>query len=248
MRKYIKILICSLICLAMLGCSAQEQSAVQSTSSVTQSASVLSIETQSQTQAEKSTTARPAQQTTQKTTTASSKNTTKANQTSADEKATTKAAQSTTTTVKATSKVTTAKATTTQKTTVSKATTQSTITCYVTVECKSILDNYDDLKAGHEAYVPSDGVMINNCAVTVDNGSTAYDAVSLACKNKGIKISSKNSAYGKYIVGFNNIDEKDCGSQSGWLYKVNGSFPSKSSDKYTVSNGDNIVFTYTCSY
>lgn len=123
----------------------------------------------------------------------------------------------------------------------------STITCTVTVECKSVLDNSDNLKAGHESYVPSDGYIINGYTVTIPNGSSAYDAVKSACDEQGVSVNVSNSSFGKYISGFNNIDEKDCGSQSGWIYYVNGSSPPKGCDKYTLSNGDNVVFSYTCS-
>jgi hypothetical protein len=34
------------------------------------------------------------------------------------------------------------------------STSSSKKTCTITIECKSILDNMDDLKSGHEAYVP----------------------------------------------------------------------------------------------
>lgn len=139
---------------------------------------------------------------------------------------------------------TTAKQTATKKTT----TTSSTVSCRVTIECSSILDNMDDLKEGHEDYIPDDGIIISNCYVTVNNGDTVYDAVKSACSENGVSINARSSSYGIYVAGFNNIDEKDCGSESGWLYKVNGKMPNKSCGNYKVSNGDNIVFTYTCSY
>ena len=134
-----------------------------------------------------------------------------------------------------------------QTATVKQTTASSTITCSVTVECTSVLEHMDELKDGHEDYVPSDGYIISNYSVTLPNNSTAYDAVKTACENRGITMNAVSSSYGKYIAGFNNIDEKDCGSQSGWLYFVNGKSPSKSCNKYTLSNGDNVVFSYTCS-
>ena len=104
----------------------------------------------------------------------------------------------------------------------------------------------DKLKAGHEAYVPSNGIILGTSSLTVKNGSTAYDALKTACDNNGISLNITNSSYGKYIAGINYIDEKDCGKYSGWMYKVNDSFPNTSVDKYILKNGDNIVFSYTC--
>lgn len=128
------------------------------------------------------------------------------------------------------------------------STTSSTVSCTVTVECKKILNYMDNLKPGHEAFVPSGGVFFSNYPVTVKNGSSVYDAVKIACADNSVTINATSSQYGTYIAGFNNIDEKDCGNQSGWLYSVNGKMPSKSCGKYIVSNGDSIVFSYTCSY
>ena len=167
-----------------------------------------------------------------KTTKASAKNTEKTSTSKNPEKNKSSTAQSTT-----------KKTTTTTK---KQTTTSSTITCTVTVECKSILKNMDKLADGHAPYVPSDGYFINSCTVTLDNGSSVYDAVQLACNKQGVHMTTVNSGYGKYVKGFNNIDEKDCGSQSGWLYFVNGSSPAKSCSKYKLSNGDNVVFSYTC--
>ncbi len=126
--------------------------------------------------------------------------------------------------------------------------TASTVTCTVTVECKSILSNMDSLKAGHEKYVPSDGYIMNEYSVTVPDGSTACDAVVSACGGNEIPVNISSSSFGKYISGFNNIDEKDCGNQSGWIYYINGKSPSEACDSYTVTDGDSIEFSYICSY
>lgn len=136
--------------------------------------------------------------------------------------------------------------TTVTATTKKTETTASTITCRVTIECKKILSNMDRLDEGHTDFVPPDGYILNNASVTVKNGATAYDAVKKACDENNIILNSTASSYGVYIAGFNYIDEKDCGSSSGWLYSVNGKTPGKSCGIYKIQNGDSIVFSYTC--
>lgn len=148
------------------------------------------------------------------------------------------------TTEKATAKATAKQSGTTAKQT--NAPTAKTVKCTVTVECKKILSNKDKLKDGHEEYLPDGGVFFSNYTVVMPNGSSVYDAVKTACNENGVAINATNSQYGVYIVGFNNIDEKDCGNQSGWLYSVNGKTPGKSCGKYIITNGDNISFGYTC--
>lgn len=127
-------------------------------------------------------------------------------------------------------------------------TTSSEINCSITIECKSILDNMDDLKKGHESYVPKNGIMLNNYKTTLKSKSTVYDLLKKACNDKGITYTAKDTMYSVYIVGINNIDEKDCGKDSGWMYSVNGSYPNVSVDSKKLKDGDKVVFTYTCSY
>lgn len=59
-------------------------------------------------------------------------------------------------------------------------------------------------------------------------------------------IDSFDPSKGTYVVGINNLDEKDCGSASGWMYKVNGTAPMTSCGKYKMDSGDNLVFYYVC--
>lgn len=142
---------------------------------------------------------------------------------------------------------TTRKQTTKKQTTKRHTTTQSkTVTCTITVECKNIHKHMSQLKSGHERYVPSDGYMIHAESRTVDRGSTAYDVLKLACNAHGIRLTAKSTSYGVYVVGINNLDEKDCGSASGWMYKVNGTVPMTSCGKYKMDSGDNLVFYYVC--
>ncbi len=123
-----------------------------------------------------------------------------------------------------------------------------TVSCTVTVECKSILSHMDDLKEGHEEFVPSDGYIIKDYTYNGKQGDTAYDALKAACNDKDIKLTSQKTTYGIYISGINNLDEFDCGKQSGWMYRVNGKYPSTTCGNVTVSENDSIVFEYVCTY
>ena len=120
------------------------------------------------------------------------------------------------------------------------------MTCTITVECKNIHKHMSQLKSGHERFVPNDGYIIHVESRTVNRGSTAYDVLKLACNAHGIRLTARNTSYGVYVVGINNLDEKDCGSVSGWMYKVNGTVPMTSCGKYKMDSGDNLVFYYVC--
>ena len=157
-----------------------------------------------------------------------------------------------TTSTQATTSTTVAETTTKKKkvtaTKVKKKKKTDTVTCTVTVECKSILDHMDDLKEGHEEFVPDDGYIIKDYTYKAKKGYTAYDALKGACKKSDIKLTAKSTSYGIYISGINNLDEFDCGKQSGWMYSVNGIMPNTTCGNVSVDNGDSIVFTYVCTF
>lgn len=128
------------------------------------------------------------------------------------------------------------------------STSSSKKTCTITIECKSILDNMDDLKSGHEAYVPKNGIILSEYEATFNGKATVYDLLKKACDDNKIPYNAKTTIYSVYISGINNLDEFDCGEGSGWLYYVNGKKPNVSCDSTKLKDGDKVVFSYTCSY
>ena len=186
-------------------------------------------------------------------------NNTQEKQSTAVTATTTTQATTSTTVAETTTKETTAKPSTTktQTTTKKKKVTATKVkkkkkidkvTCTVTVECKSILDHMDELKEGHEEFVPSDGYIIKNYTYKAKAGYTAYDALKSACNSNDIKLTAQKTSYGIYVSGINNLDEFDCGKQSGWMYSVNGIMPNTTCGNVTVDDGDSIVFTYVCTF
>lgn len=74
--------------------------------------------------------------------------------------------------------------------------------------------------------------------VSVPQGATAYDAL-LAT---GASVSS--GAYpggGTWVTAINGLGED---ASHGWTYKVDGSMPNVMSDRYTVHDGDSVVWSY----
>ncbi|MEG1069452.1 MAG: DUF4430 domain-containing protein, partial [Ruthenibacterium sp.] len=81
-----------------------------------------------------------------------------------------------------------------------------------------------------------------------EDGETAFDVLKRACEIAGIQLEfSWTPALGSnYIEGINQLYEFDCGSESGWMYKVNGWFPNYGSSGYALKNNDAIVWSYSC--
>lgn len=80
--------------------------------------------------------------------------------------------------------------------------------------------------------------------ITLQEKSSVYTALDQLSKNKGLKIEKTKSILGIYIVGINDLKEKEHGATSGWTYYVNGVFANKSCDAYIIKNNDSIEWVY----
>ncbi len=122
------------------------------------------------------------------------------------------------------------------------------ITVTLSISCKTVLSNLDQLKAAKKSIIPSDGWILKAVTVEAQEGQSAFDILQQVCKDKKIPMEfSKSAVYqSAYIEGINNLYEFDCGSASGWMYSVNGIFPNYGCSAYTLKDGDVIAFQYTC--
>ena len=122
------------------------------------------------------------------------------------------------------------------------------LTCTITIRCDTILDNMNNLEPAKAPYVPDNGVILRTVTVEFKEGETVFDVLNRACKHYNIPIEySWTPMYNSYYIeGINNLYEFDCGSESGWMYKVNGWFPNYGCSSYYLTGGENIVWCYTC--
>lgn len=129
-----------------------------------------------------------------------------------------------------------------------KDNTPASLTCTIEIRCDTILSNMENLDAGKDSYVPGNGVILGTTTVSFTEGETVFDVLKRACDQNGIPLEySYTPLYESYYVeGINYLYEFDCGSESGWMYKVNGWFPNYGCSDYTLSQGDAIVWCYTC--
>mgnify|MGYP004721897083 CR=1 FL=1 len=120
--------------------------------------------------------------------------------------------------------------------------------CTISISCATILDNRTQLTDGKEDYVPAGGEILPETEVAFAEGESAFDLLQRVCRENGIPMESSwsplyNSAY---IEGIANLYEFDCGKLSGWMYCVNGDFPNYGCSQYTLRDGDEIRWVYTC--
>jgi hypothetical protein len=113
-----------------------------------------------------------------------------------------------------------------------KAEETETIAVSLSVDCLTLL-------AGDPALaerIAGGGIILPKKEVTVKAGSNVYDVL----KASGVAFAGK-----AYISSIGGLSEGDGGGKSGWMYNVNGSYPSVGVTKYTVKSGDSVQFRYT---
>ena len=112
-------------------------------------------------------------------------------------------------------------------------------TCTISIVCDTILDNTDNLNEEKAPFVPT---------VSFAQGDTVFEVLKRVCDATNLQIEySYTPLYESYYIeGINHLYEFDVGPESGWMYKVNEWFPNYGCSAYTLKNGDDIVWCYTC--
>ncbi|MBR3836224.1 MAG: DUF4430 domain-containing protein [Clostridia bacterium] len=118
---------------------------------------------------------------------------------------------------------------------------QSDVTGTVTISIRC-----DTVKDEKEKHIPVSGVILKETEFGISADDTVYDILLQACRKSGIHLETTGTADTLYVEGISNIYEKDYGDLSGWMYFVNGESPSLGCGKYRLSDGDEIVWHYTC--
>ncbi len=121
-------------------------------------------------------------------------------------------------------------------------------TCTITIVCPTIFDNLNSLNEEKAPFVPKDGTILPSTKVTFTEGETVFDVLRRVCDAAQLQIEySYTPLYESYYIeGINHLYEFDCGPESGWMYKVNEWFPNYGCSVYTLKDGDDIVWCYTC--
>lgn len=127
------------------------------------------------------------------------------------------------------------------------------LTCTISINCATILDNLDKFNPDKIELVPKDGWILKPTKVKFNEGESAYDLLVRVCKENKIHMTARwTPIYNShYIESINNIKEFDCPTDrfhntSGWMYCVNDWYPNYGVSRYELKNGDVVEFNYTC--
>lgn len=125
-------------------------------------------------------------------------------------------------------------------------------TVTISIRCDTILKNYGDLDPALRSgeFVPPDGVILPPTEYVLRPGDTVFDILDRAVRYNKIQMeyqgADKNSYGSVYVQGIHYLYEFSCGPLSGWMYRVDGEFPSYGCSKYALQNGQVIEWVYTC--
>ncbi|WP_042218938.1 DUF4430 domain-containing protein [Paenibacillus borealis] len=89
------------------------------------------------------------------------------------------------------------------------------------------------------------GVILSTAAYEIEKNETALELLKRITRKHKIQMEYQGSKTFAYVEGIDNLYEYDHGAESGWMYKVNGEFPSKASGSWIVNPGDTIEWLYT---
>lgn len=117
--------------------------------------------------------------------------------------------------------------------------------CYVSITCKTAIAS-GELSDSMLSVLPEDGVVLLEYKTDFEEGDTVFDVAAKVVKENKIHMEHTGTAKVPYIEGVANLYEFDCGPLSGWMYQVNGWFPSFSMGQFDVEPGDHIEIIYTC--
>lgn len=122
------------------------------------------------------------------------------------------------------------------------------LSCTLSIRCDTLLSNLSALPAAKQALVPADGVLLSTTALSFTEGESVFDVLLRQTRAAGLHLEYSTTPLYQtaYIEGIGNLYEFDAGALSGWMYRVNGSFPHYGSSSYSLQNGDRIEWVYTC--
>ncbi len=125
-------------------------------------------------------------------------------------------------------------------------------TVKISIVCTTVFDNIDmlDIALKDGDYFPEDGIILPETEYVLREGDTVFDILDRAVRYNKIQMeyqgAEHNSYKSAYIRGISYLYEFSCGPLSGWMYKVDGEYPSYGCSKYILHDGQVIEWVYTC--
>ncbi len=114
---------------------------------------------------------------------------------------------------------------------------------YLSVSCANVFlpENDGRLDSSVKEILPSSGIIFESGSVKAENKQTVYALIVSVLRENKIHCESSNG----YVKGINNLYEKACGADSGWVFLINGEFSSAGANSVYVKENDRIEWLYS---
>ncbi|MGI6596196.1 MAG: DUF4430 domain-containing protein [bacterium] len=89
------------------------------------------------------------------------------------------------------------------------------------------------------------GTVLSPQTASIQNDATVLEVLKQVTRAEKIQMEYRGKGTSAYVEGINNLYEMDRGPKSGWMYKLNGEFPSQSAGSCSAADGDVIEWLYT---
>ena len=124
-------------------------------------------------------------------------------------------------------------------------------TVTMSIRCDTALENRDKLDPAlqTEEFLPKDGTVLKTTEYVLREGDSVFSLLERAVKHEKIQFEYKGTGKNggtAYVEGIAYLYEFSCGPLSGWMYRVNGTFPGVGCSEYFPEDGDVIEWIYSC--
>lgn len=120
------------------------------------------------------------------------------------------------------------------------------VTCTVAVSCQTVWENTDLVEQATLDLLPEDGWMIRETELTVPEGTTVLETLQWAAQEAGLAVVTSGAP--AFVESVGDLANGDAGDVSGWTYTVNGETLMESAAVQTVSEGDQVVWSFVCTW
>ena len=119
---------------------------------------------------------------------------------------------------------------------------KNTFDVYLSVSCSIVFADGNDglLDKSVKEILPQDGGIFS-ATVSAKKKQTVYELIISVMRDNKIHCESSRG----YIKGINNLYEKACGEESGWVFFINGEFSSAGANMIYVKENDKIEWFYS---
>ena len=117
----------------------------------------------------------------------------------------------------------------------------------LSVYCDTLLGNMGSLARDKRELVPDDGVILAPVEAVAYEGESVFNVLQRELKRARIHLEFVNTPLfnSAYIEGIHNLYEFDAGELSGWVYRVNETYPGVGCSRYKLKAGDAVEWRYS---